>query len=400
MAQVKRHHLLVLMLGMILAAACSGQTAIADDVLSPLVATPIAAPNPVIGADDTTHLAYEIALMNMGSTTVDLAKVETLDAISGAVLGTLEGAALAQMLRLNGGSKGTELPAGGSGVLFMDITLDEDATVPKTLKHRFRIAVAKTPSPDRGGDRDPVPELPQEITFVSDPLDVGAPAVVVSPPLKGARWVVAGGCCTPYSYHRGATLPINGAIHVAERYAIDFVQLNDKNMLYSGPQDQLSSYAFFGDEIHSVADGIVVQIADSLPEQVPGKLPEGATIQMAAGNHVVIDIGEGRYAFYAHMQPGSVRVRVGDKVITGQVLGVLGNSGNTDAPHLHFHVMDGPSPLLSNGLPFVFTSFEGQGALRDEKPLFAGKEVIIDKSALAGAHKNQLPLNDEVVSFP
>src|SRR5258708_39468967 len=59
-------------------------------------------------------------------------------------------------------------------------------------------------------------------------------AVVVSPPLKGARWVVAGGCCTPYTYHRGATLPINGTIHVAERYAIDFVQLNDKNMIYSG----------------------------------------------------------------------------------------------------------------------------------------------------------------------
>jgi hypothetical protein len=119
--------------------------------------------------------------------------------ISGAVLGTLEGAALAQMLRLNGGSKGTELPAGGSGVLFMDITLDEDATIPKTLKHRFRIAVAKMPSPARGGDRDPAAELPQEITFVGDPLDVGAPAVVVSPPLKGARWVVAGGCCTPYT---------------------------------------------------------------------------------------------------------------------------------------------------------------------------------------------------------
>jgi hypothetical protein len=388
------------MLWVILAAGCSGQTAIADDVLSPLVATPIAAPNPVLGADDKTHLAYEIVLTNMGSTTVGLDKVETLDAISGAVLGTLEAEALAQMLRLNGGSKGTELPSGGSGVLFMDITLDKDATIPKTLKHRFRIAVAKTPSPARGGDRDPAPELPQEITFVGDPLDVGAPAVVVSPPLKGARWVVAGGCCTPYSYHRGATLPINGAIHVAERYAIDFVQLNDKNMLYSGPQDQLSSYAFFGDEVHSVANGIVVQIADRLPEQVPGKLPEGATIQMAAGNHAVIDIGEGRYAFYAHMQPGSVRVKVGDKVVTGQVLGVLGNSGNTDAPHLHFHVMDGPSPLLSNGLPFVFTSFKGQGALRDEKLLFAGREVNIDKSALAGAHKNQLPLNDEVVSFP
>jgi hypothetical protein len=62
--------------------------------------------------------------------------------------------------------------------------------------------------------------------------------------------------------------------------------------------------------------------------------------------------------------------------------------------------MDGPSPLRSNGLPFVFTSFEDQGVLRDEKPLFAGGEVNIDKSALSGAHKNQLPLNDEVVSFP
>jgi hypothetical protein len=380
--------------------AGGGQTAIAEDVLSPLVATPIGPTNPVLGADDNTHLAYEIVLMNMGSTTVGLVKIETLDATSGTVLSTLEGEALAQMLRLNGGAKATELLAGGSGVVFMDVTLDKNVTIPKTLKHRFKIAVAKTPSPDRGTDRDPAPELPREITFVGDPLDVGAAAVVVSPPLKGTRWIAAGGCCTPYSYHRGATLPINGTIHVAERYAIDFVQLNDKNMLYSGPQDQLSSYAFFGAEIHSVADGLVVQIANNLPEQVPGKLPEGATIQMAAGNHVVVDIGERRYAFYAHMQPGSLAVKVGDKVVTGQVLGVLGNSGNTDAPHLHFHVMDGPSPLLSNGLPYVFTSFEGQGVLRDEKPLFTGGEVNIDKSALAGPHKNQLPLNDEVVSFP
>jgi murein DD-endopeptidase MepM/ murein hydrolase activator NlpD len=187
---------------------------------------------------------------------------------------------------------------------------------------------------------------------------------------------------------------------VAERFAIDFVQLNDKNMLNAGPQDQLSSYAFFGDEIYSVADGTVVEVVDGLPEQVPGKLPAEATIQMAAGNHLVVDISQGRFAFYAHMQPGSLKVNVGDKVMTGQVLGLLGNSGNTDAPHLHFHVMDGPSPLVSNGLPYVFTSFIGQGMLKDEKPLFTGGQVDVDERALAGPHKNQLPLNDQVLSFP
>jgi murein DD-endopeptidase MepM/ murein hydrolase activator NlpD len=187
---------------------------------------------------------------------------------------------------------------------------------------------------------------------------------------------------------------------VAERYAIDFVQLNDKDMLNSGPIDQLTSFGFFGDEIYSVADGTVVKIADGLPEQVPGKLPEGATIQMAAGNHVVVDIGEGRFAFYAHLQPGSLKVKIGDKVTTGQVLGLLGNSGNTDGPHLHFHVMDSPSPLVSNGLPFVFTSFTGQGIVKDKEPLATGGPVVVDEKALAGPHKNQLPLNDQVVSFP
>jgi murein DD-endopeptidase MepM/ murein hydrolase activator NlpD len=136
------------------------------------------------------------------------------------------------------------------------------------------------------------------------------------------------------------------------------------------------------------------------PNRCPGKLPDGATIQMAAGNHVVVDIGQGRFAFYAHMQPGSLKVKVGDQVTTGQVLGLLGNTGNTDTPHLHFHIMDGPSPLLANGLPYVFTSFTGQGRLTDEQPLFTGGAVTIDKEALSGPHENELPLYDQVVSFP
>jgi hypothetical protein len=372
----------------------------AAEVAAPLVATPIAPPNPVTGSDGKIHLAYEFVLMNMAPSAVSLEKVETLDAESGAVIGTLEGEGLETMVRLNGGAKGTSIAAGGSGFVFMDVTLAKEATLPKALRHRFTISVAKAPGEPASGDRDPAPAPPEQVTFVTDPLSVGPAAVVVAPPLKGSRWVAGGGCCTPYSYHRGATLPLNGAVRVAERFAIDFVQLNDENRLNSGPIDQLSSYAYFGDEIHAVADGTVVETENGLPEQVPGKLPADATIEMAAGNHVVVDIGDGRFAFYAHMQPGSVRVKAGDKVQTGQVLGLLGNSGNTDSPHLHFHVMDGPSPLVSNGLPFAFDSFTGQGRITDEQPLFTGGAVTIDKDALSGPHANEFPLLDQVVSFP
>jgi hypothetical protein len=395
--------LLVFALGLGLSTLVQRHIAVAaepEEVVSPLVATPLTSPNPVLGADDKVHLAYEIVLVNMAPGDIGLKKVETLDATSGAVLGTMEGDALAQMLKFYNGSKGTTLPGAGSGVLFMDVTLAKDGTVPNAIRHRFAIEVAKTAPEQASGDRDPAPEPEEALIFTGDPLPVGPAAVAIAPPLKGSHWVAGGGCCAPPSYHRGATLPLNGAIRVAERFAIDFVQLNDKNMLITGPMEKLSSYAFFGDEIYSVADGTVVGTADGLPEQVPGKLPADATIQMAAGNHVVVDIGEGRFAFYAHMQPGSVRVKAGDKVKTGQVLGLLGNSGNTDTPHLHFHVMDGRSPLAANGLPYVFNNFTGQGRLVDEQPLFTGGAVTIDKEALAGPHRNELPLADQVVSFP
>ena len=181
------------------------------------------------------------------------------------------------------------------------------------------------------------------------------------------------------------------------------MQLDDNNKIaVRSGLTKLSSYAFFGREIYSVADGTVVAMADDRPEQVPGKLParharfrpHWATMSSSIS-------AEGRFAFYAHMQPGSLRVKPGDKVATGQVLGLLGNSGNTDAPHLHFHVMDGASPLLSDGLPYVFTSFTGEGRVTDEQPLFSGgaaPRLIPMRSA--DPHKNQLPLNLEVIGFP
>jgi murein DD-endopeptidase MepM/ murein hydrolase activator NlpD len=113
----------------------------------------------------------------------------------------------------------------------------------------------------------------------------------------------------------------------------------------------------------------------------------------------VVDIGGGRFAYYAHLQPGSLAVAVGDRVRPGQLLGLLGNSGNTDFPHLHFHVMNSPAPLGSDGLPFEFDSFTSPGTIANGDALLAGEPAELD-TVLAGRHTRQIPMDLQVVDFP
>jgi hypothetical protein len=359
------------------------------DQLTPLVGHVIAEPRPVLGADNRIHLVYELLLTNMFDAPATLDAVEVLnESRGGALISRLEGPALARMTRPMGSKKtSTTLGAGQSGVVFMDVTFAPNDTLPEKLTHRLTVHA-----------RTGAPTVP---VFGSCPTDVSRRrAVVISPPLQGDRWVVGNGCCDTITPHRGAIVPVNGGLHVPERFAIDFVQLQPDGHLFVGPPHDVSSYPYFGVPILSVADGVVVNRMDDQPEQVPLKPVVGVTGQNAGGNFLVVDIGRGNFAFYAHMQPGSLRVRLGDRVKRGQVLGLLGNSGNTDAPHLHFHMMDGPAPLASNGLPYEFTSFVGQGVASSLDPMMAGKAAAIDGATLAGPHSNQLPLNLQVVSFP
>ena len=92
-----------------------------------------------------------------------------------------------------------------------------------------------------------------------------------------------------------------------------------------------------------MADARVVSVVDGLPEQTPGKFPSNLPLAEADGNSVILDLGSQRYALYAHLQPGSIKVRVGDNVKPGQVIGLVGDSGNSIAPRLHFQVTDAPN---------------------------------------------------------
>ena len=165
-------------------------------------------------------------------------------------------------------------------------------------------------------------KIPGRITFegASTPVDDRRP-VVLEPPLRGPGWVAFDGCCAELTSHRGAVMAFNGKAMAPERFAIDFVQVDGEGRIFVGPVDRLSSYPSFGVPVHAAADGTVVQASDGAPEQVPEAQRVPMEIDAYVGNHVVIDMGDGNFALYAHLETGTVAVKVGDRVKVGEVIG-------------------------------------------------------------------------------
>ena len=164
--------------------------------------------------------------------------------------------------------------------------------------------------------------------------------------------------------HRSTILPANGAYVAPEIFAVDYIRMVN-GRFYEGDGTQNTDWFGYGAPIHAVAGGKVVSVVNDRPEVPPFTVTEdNPTVTKPSdfgGNGVVVKIRPGVFAHYYHLQPGSVRVEVGQRVRTGQKLGLLGNSGNTEGPHLHFGINEGRSPLTSNSLPFEIDRFRFEG---------------------------------------
>lgn len=326
----------------------SGQTTpAAPPMATPLIGSVIAPPVAVPSTDGRTHLAYELTLTN---TQAGNATLNSLTASAGdARLLTLSGDNLKYWTRILGNSTAPAnvIGPGQTAIVWLDVVVD-NGKAPADITHSVRVNVSK-----------PIPGLiPADVTQDIAPVTVSdRKPVSIAPPLEGRNWVNANGCCDITS-HRLAANPINGKLWVSERFAIDYIQLTDDFRLFNGDPTKAESYPYYGTGVRSVGDGKVVSVVDNLPEQLPTKSPTGLPLDQYTGNHIVADLGDGNYALYAHLKPGSITVKPGDQLKAGQQIAALGNSGNTDAPHLHFHVIDGPDPLAANGLPFVIKSFQ------------------------------------------
>jgi murein DD-endopeptidase MepM/ murein hydrolase activator NlpD len=151
----------------------------------------------------------------------------------------------------------------------------------------------------------------------------------------------------------------------------------------------------------AVADATVVTAVDEFADQIP-EAERPVTIEEADGNHVILKLGDRRFAFCAHLKPGTVSVKRGERVRAGQMIAETGNSGSSTGPHLHFQVMDRPSALASNGVAYVFDRFglDGRSPPLDELLTIdpASTPVPIDRSG-AGPRHDELPLGRDLFTF-
>src|SRR5262249_1255043 len=349
-------------------------------------------PVPFRGSDGWSHLVYELWVTNFSSAEATLVGVDVIG--DGQPLLTLDAAEIARRLQPAGLRESTgTLPKSTQALLFVHVRMPNGATMPRQLSHRVTAHVLAAPPGH------------QEIVEVGGTATVDPQTVIrIGPPLinTGTPYISADSCCDA-TRHTRAALPVNGSVFVAQRFAVDWEQLDKNHRIYSGPREKLESYTIFGKPAVAVADASVASVTDGLPEQIPGKYPTDISLTSADGNCVILDLGEHRYALYAHLQPGSIKVRPGEHVHRGQILGSVGNTGNSVAPHLHFHVMDSPSPLASNGLPYEIDQFEITGRTPGTEAFdeaeAKGTPLEIITQATDQVH-SALPLDQMIVSFP
>jgi hypothetical protein len=358
--------------------------------ITPLLLVVHDAPIPFTGSDSRVHLVYEFWMTNFSSADVTVEKVEVFG--DGMVLQTLDTSAVAQRLQPAGlrESAGT-LGKSTQALLFLNVTLASGAQIPKQLTHRVGVRVNAAPPGH------------QEMSENGGDVTVDRRAVVIiGPPLRGSGYISADSCCDA-TRHTRAALPVNGRVHVAQRYAVDWEQLDASGRIYSGPQKKLESYTIFGKPVLAVADAVVVSVTDGLPEQTPGTYPNDISLDAADGNSIILDLGQHRYAVYAHMQPQSIKVRQGESVKRGQTIGLVGNSGNSVAPHLHFQVSDAPESLSSNGLPYEIDDFQVSGKTPGTEAFDEaegkGTPLAITPISPVLRAKDAMPLDQLVISF-
>lgn len=319
--------------------------------------------SPVIfRSSDQSHLAYEMWLTNLGSGPIHIQKIEV---VSGSeTLAAFEGDTLAPILQQRCGrnTDSGSIDAGCLSIARVWLALPPSIRLPAKLSHRIVV---------------------DGRTLDTAPLNVSQRrAPTLGPPLRGALWRALNGP-GPGSGHWATMIASGGTGRFPDRFAIDWIRVDEDGKTFSGDPSDNSNYYAYGQPVLSVADGIVASVTDGIQPNAPGSHTVTITPENVCGNSISVNIGQGQFAFYCHMQPGSLRVHLGQHLQKGQVIGLVGNSGDSSEPHLHFQLSDRNSIAESEGLPYLLDSFE-----------------VHDSTSSSATRHDDLPLRDQTVGFP
>jgi Peptidase family M23 len=319
-----------------------------------------------------TYLVYELYLTNFTNNPLNLQRVEVLDADAPVIepVAAFEGEQLDELLQplgaqANRNSSGRQIAGGNTVVVFMWVSFKSGAHVPKQLRHRVVTA-------DNAAEGAVIGTHQTEIK-------------VLRSPLLGADWLASDAASNDAdNHHRRGIFVYDGHALISRRYAIDWMLVKD-GASFSGDARDKRAYYSYGKPVVAVADATVVTARDGLPDNVPGhneNFSPSAPITMdtVTGNTITLDLGSGQFAYYCHLQPGSVRVKVGEHVKPGQAMALIGDSGDAREPHLHFEIANSPKPFAGEGLPYLIDQYrvkseKGWQSRTRELPL---KDMVID----------------------
>lgn len=297
-------------------------------------------PTPVTVAN-TTQLAYELHLTNFARDTFTLQNVQVIDAASKAVIAEFSGAALEAILgRPESGQPTSEsrvVTPGRRTIVYFNLPVDI-AHIPKALVHRVEFSVMTN-------------KERKHVAVDGGQVEINkAPLPTLGPPLRGGPWVAVYNPSWKRG-HRRVFYAFDGQARIQGRFAIDWMKAPEQQNVTPDSNNQTTNADGLGADALAVADAVVVAVRDSVAK--PKNCADHTSLppEDHAGNFVVLQLGNSRYAFYEHLQPG-IPVQPGDRIRRGQVIGSLGCTGLATRPHLHFHIGNTHSPF-SEGLPYL-----------------------------------------------
>ena len=181
-------------------------------------------------------------------------------------------------------------------------------------------------------------------------------------PFKGEWSVTWGGDTKEQNYHVES---------VAQKNAFDFLIYDEKGLTHKGTGEANEDYYAFGKELYAPCDGEVVLVVDGIKDNIPGVLNP----IYIPGNTVIIKTANGEFVFFAHFKQHSIVVKQGQKVTTGALLGLCGNSGNSSEPHLHFHLQNTEDMTKATGAKCFFDQLKVNGVLKSDYSPVKGDKI-------------------------